>query len=220
MGKMADRLFAENRDWAVRLSYAVARRFPRWSFEDNEREQAALIGLWDAAQKFERVGKGGGFRFYATKRVLGQVVDVIRREKAPWTRVEYEKMMEDGGQLEHRFLSLQMPINKDGAKLQDFLEDRSFLPPDEELENSEELAAYAALYEDRIGRLSRRYRRILELRMDGLSVTKIAKRYRISTSRVSQIVRKSARILRKPALPKSFRGQLKQLPTFYKRKRR
>jgi RNA polymerase sigma factor for flagellar operon FliA len=75
----ADRnaLIAEHVPMARRLARKIARRVPR-SFGREDLESAALLGLTEAAQRFD-AGRGEPFVAFAAKRVRGAVLDELRR---------------------------------------------------------------------------------------------------------------------------------------------
>ncbi len=74
---MNQALFDDNQKWAIHLAWQYLRRssLQTGGMVTNQISQAALIGLWQAANKY----KGdGNFKTYAYMRVIGAVKDELR----------------------------------------------------------------------------------------------------------------------------------------------
>lgn len=78
MTDTAAELFERNRVWAIRVARKYVRRVdaPLRRFAAGAVEQAALIGLWQAAARFDPAR--GHFHGYAAKRIIGAVQDEAR----------------------------------------------------------------------------------------------------------------------------------------------
>ena len=72
-----DRLIAEHMPMARRIARKVARRMPD-SIRHDDLESAALVGLTEAADRFD-AERGEPFVAFAAKRIRGAVLDELRR---------------------------------------------------------------------------------------------------------------------------------------------
>jgi RNA polymerase sigma factor (sigma-70 family) len=87
-----EQLFATNAEWAkaVMNRRAEKRGWPKQLCDGID--QAALVGLWDAAQKYDS-GRSQSFRGYAYKRIYGAVLDFLREQS--WTYPRSERRPEE-----------------------------------------------------------------------------------------------------------------------------
>ncbi len=89
-------LFDEHRAWAERIGTWYARKLPDHVRLKDELVNAALLGLWGAAQQFDQA-RGLTFKTFATKRVQGEVLDFLRgscfqdsRTKKRWQQAGWQ----------------------------------------------------------------------------------------------------------------------------------
>ncbi len=74
-----EQLFAQHSEWAkAAMNHRAKKRGWPKQLSDGI-DQAALVGLWDAAQKYD-LSLGQSFRGYAYARICGQVSDFLREQ--------------------------------------------------------------------------------------------------------------------------------------------
>ena len=78
--------------WARGCARRMARRFPHADLADLESD--ALVGLWQAAQRYDPA-VGVQFRTFAKHRVGGEMVDGVRRRFGRDTPKTYGRVVED-----------------------------------------------------------------------------------------------------------------------------
>jgi RNA polymerase sigma factor (sigma-70 family) len=165
-------LFEQNKEWALIIMQkrAIRRGWPKSLAA--EIDQAALIGLWDAAQKCSPY-KYADFRDYAYNRVYGQVQDCLREHGWICPRSGRRPSMPE----------TTNDVKKMTAKL-----DCST----EEYERTEFCASMVASVIDA------RIRKCMQLYYtDGLQMSMVASVLGISEARVSQLISKGLEQLKK-----------------------
>jgi len=179
--KSVDELFNEHIPYAMKVAY-------RWAAKNNQLDQldrwenTALIGLWEACQKFDQ-SKNLRFSTYSLWIIRGRILDDVRstdqtsRQDRIWHEHEYKQV------------SIDAPMLLDGERRT--LVDKRSKEPWEELEVQDEI--------ERIWRIipSDRWRKILHAYfIRDLKQHEIAKEHGVSEGRINQILTKTLEELR------------------------
>jgi RNA polymerase sigma factor (sigma-70 family) len=179
MGKLANELFERHQEWALWICRNS--QVPAHVMSYREIEQAALIGLFDAARRWERRPRDRGFKYYAHNRVRGQVVDTIRKE-ASLTRGQYSEIKEDGRYLFDVFLDVDAG---------DFdIEDTKAVRADLRYERAQEVFHMRRVVMGRLHRLDRRELTVFRLVRTGVTQLKIGEFLGVSEARVCQLLKR------------------------------
>lgn len=160
MDEFRERLFKEN----LKLAYWCAKKFHSQCVDNQDIEQAALIGLWKASESF-RLDIDAKFSTYATKCIRNQILMEFRKVNRQ-TKLELIRL-EDS------------ILGTDELSVSQVVSDSTSVMDDTPIE----LLEY-------ISQLSERDRYIIKLRMQGESQGKISKRLGISQSQCSRILKK------------------------------
>ena len=160
----ADRLFAEYQHLALIVARQVRRRLARRHLDPDELYTAALLGLWDAARRFNPA-RGLRFTTLATRRIRGAVLDWLRRAYGFFARKPGEWQRQ-----KYRPLTADPPAPPS--------------PAVRLLDNLDEVEALLRLVSARKAMAMRL------VYLDGLSQREAAPRLGVSASRVNQIVTK------------------------------
>ena len=162
-----EELFEHWTPWAKKIAQDIEAALPKFRLLPKQLETAALLGLWQACNKFE-AGRGWKFVTFARGRIRGEVYDEVRRS--------------DFLPKSHRAESTA----PEAVPLQDFMTshldkvyDKGFAQAD--LKRDVELL---------LSRVSKRQRQVLTMYyFENLSLKEIGKRIGVSESRVCQLLR-------------------------------
>lgn len=182
-----DRLVAEHVRLARRLALLLSRSLPAF-VDPDALESDAMLGLVQAARTFD-AGRGVSFATYATLRIRGAMLDGLRERQHLRTSKAIPRM-----------LSLSLPVGWADDGRPDTLEDRIAAdqePVGAEAERRDEIDWL-------LSRAGTRGRRELECYyLEGERQERIATRFGLSASRISQRLSATRRRLMELACPSS-----------------
>lgn len=184
------KVILENLEKVKFIAHRIHRKLPS-SIEIDDLIQAGTIGLIDASKKFDPK-KNTSFQTYSEFRIRGAILDYLR-DRDFFPRSAREKSRKEGCEIEYPFVQ----IDNLSAKDKNILREGSVLlskDPLEKMETSErirEIISLSEKYKEREQKIFNMYY------LNEMTESQIGKYFKITESRVSQILRKMIVEIRK-----------------------